>query len=292
MRLSRRGGFTLVEMMVAMLLAGIVLAAGFSVLVSMQRTTQRLAQRIDMDQNLRAAVTYLSSAIQELDATDGDIVALASNAIRFRRMQWTGVVCSAPVLSGTDVQISIQKARYFGWRDPDPTLDSLLIFSAEDPTTKDDDRWLTGAVRAVDNGVCSDGSAAANITVAINAASGGANAAVVGVAAGAPMRGFQVEDLLLVQRDGDRWWLGQRMANRSGVWTTVQPLIGPLWPTGFDLTFRDATGAATTARDEVVSVDLTVRGKSRRTVRTGAGTLSYLRDSLSTSVALRNNPRF
>ncbi len=292
MRLSRRGGFTLVEMMVAMMLGGIVLAAGYSVLVSMQRTTQRLAQRIDIEQNLRAAVSYLRSAIQELDATDGDIVALASNAIRFRRMQWAGVVCSAPVLSGTNVQISIQRARYFGWRDPDSTLDSLLIFSAGDPTTKDDDSWLTGAVRAVDNGVCSNGSAAANLTVAISAASGGGNAAVVGVATGAPMRGFQVEDLLLVQRDGGRWWLGQRTADRSGVWTTIQALIGPLWPTGFELTFRNAAGAATTARDEVVSVDLTVRGYSDRPVRTGAGTLDYLRDSLSTRVALRNNPRF
>ena len=130
MRLSRHGGFTLVEMMVAMLLSGIVLTAGYSVLVSTQRTIQRLAQRIDIEQNLRAAVTYLSSAIQELDAIDGDIVALASNAIRFRRMQWTGVVCSAPVLNGTDVQISIQRAQYLGWRDPNPTLDSLLIFSA------------------------------------------------------------------------------------------------------------------------------------------------------------------
>ena len=127
---------------------------------------------------------------------------------------------------------------------------------------------------------------------AIMMAPGGADAAVVGVAAGAPMRGFQVEDLLLVQRGGGRWWLGLRTASRSGAWTTIQPLIGPLWPSGLQFTFRDAAGAATTTRDEVVSVDLTLRGESQRSVRYGTGAPVYLRDSLSTHIALRNNPRF
>lgn len=292
MRLTRRGGFTLVEMMVAVLLGGIVAAAGYAVLVSTQRTTQLLAERIDLEQNLRVAVTYLSGAIQELDATDGDILALASDAIRFRRTQWTGVVCMTPVANGSGVKISIETDRYFGMRDPDPTLDSLLIFSAGDPTTGSDDRWLTGAVYAIGNGTCSDGSAAKNLNVMISSASGGATAAVAGVAVGAPIRGFQVEDLSLVERDGGRRWLGQRMADRSGGWTTVQPLIGPLSPAGFEVTFRNATGAATTDLDQVVSVDLTVRGESRRPVRSGVGTVEYLRDSRSTRITLRNNARF
>jgi hypothetical protein len=228
----------------------------------------------------------------ELDASDGDIVALDSAAIRFRSMQWTGVLCDSPTSSGVHVVLPMRRGLFFGARDPDSALDSVLAFRAGDPATSRDDRWIAGAVQSVANGACADSSDALVLTIAVPSAEGGADSVFVGVEAGAPLRGFQVEDLWLLEHWNGRWWLGQRRANRSGVWSAAQPIIGPLSPSGVRLTFFDAAGVQTLTPTEVASIELTVLAASRQPARSGAGTLGYLHDSLSTRVALRNNRRF
>ena len=69
--LNRRG-LTLVELLVALVLLSIVSAALYRVLVSNQRIYQAQTQRIDMQQNIRAAAQILPADLRELDASEGD----------------------------------------------------------------------------------------------------------------------------------------------------------------------------------------------------------------------------
>ena len=286
-----RRGFTLVEMMVAFVLSGMVLISIHQLLLASQRSSQLLVQRIDVQQYVRSAVNYLSGSLRELNATDGDIVSLSPTSMRFRSMQWSGVLCADPVLVGTDLEMPIRTAPLFGMRGPDAALDSVLVFRDGDIDTRMDDRWLSGGITGVDTGICADGSTANMLTVRISTASGGADSALVGVTSGAPMRGFQIEYLSLYTMIGGRVWLGQSFANRSTSWTGVQPLIGPLATAGVTFTFFDAAGVPTADRLQVASVGIVVRSEST-TLAHVAGDVDYVRDSLSTHIALRNNRRY
>ena len=106
------------------------------------------------------------------------------------------------------------------------------------------------------------------------------------------MRGFQSEELSLFQAADTRWWMGQRTANRSGSWTAVRPLVGPLTAAGLGFTYHDTTDAITGVLAEIASVSITMRGESERLVRGLGGNIDYARDSIVTRAALRNNTRF
>ena len=79
-RLTRRG-FTLIELMVALVLLGVISTAVYKVMVSDQRIYQAQTQRIDLQQNIRAAATILPAEFRVLDASDGDIYAMSSDSI-------------------------------------------------------------------------------------------------------------------------------------------------------------------------------------------------------------------
>jgi hypothetical protein len=170
--------------------------------------------------------------------------------------------------------------------------DSALVFADGDPGTRADDVWLTGAVTGLSGAVCSDGSPATDLTVDITGASGGQAAALATVTTGVPVRGFQAEELSLFQAADSRWWMGQRTANRSGSWTAVRPLVGPLTATGLAFTYHDTTSAVTGVLTDIASVSITMRGESERRVPGLGGNIDYARDSIVTRAALRNNARF
>lgn len=292
MRLTRRG-FTLIELIVGLLLVGVLSIAVHRILVSTQRNTHLIAQRIDVQQNVRSTAHYLSTVLRELNAGDGDIVSVGSDSMRVRGMRWTGVLCDAPTLNGGNVRLRIRRSKYFGSRAPSAALDSVLIYQENDPTQRLDDRWVPGGLVSSSNATCADGAPATRLTVSVPVAEGGPDTVVAAVTPGAPVRGFQIEELSLgVEADG-RTWLSRRTANRSGSWTSREPILGPFQAaSGIQLTFFDSLGAATGVPAQVASMAVTVRGESRDVARGSAGNIAYARDSLATWVALRNNPRY
>src|SRR5204862_6137836 len=99
LRMSRRG-FTMVELLIALVLLGLVSAALYRVLVNNQRLYMAQTQRIDLSQNIRAAANILPAEFRELDAADGDITAMSATSISIRAMRWLSFVCVAPLLAG------------------------------------------------------------------------------------------------------------------------------------------------------------------------------------------------
>ena len=63
-RLSNRSGFTLVELMLAMAISGIIMAAIYSVYIAQQRTYLAQEQIAQMQQNIRAAMDILTREIR------------------------------------------------------------------------------------------------------------------------------------------------------------------------------------------------------------------------------------
>lgn len=293
--LTRRG-FTLVELLIAIVILGIVSAALYRVLVNNQRIYQAQTQHIDLQQNIRAAVTILPADLRELDATDGDIKAMSASAITIRAMRYLAIICSPPVLDGvgtTNITMIIRRSPFWGVRGINTTTDSLFIYYEGNESSRKDDDWALARPTLTASTVCPDAAAKPGIAVTVNFANigGGLLPNTPGaILNGAPVRGFETVTYQVYQPVGDTsYYIGLQMGANAR-----QPVIGPVLSNGLQFAYYDSTGVVTADRFRVARIDITVRGKTAQPIRTGTGsaTLTNAVDSVTTSVALRNNRRF
>ena len=292
MRALNRSGFTLIELLIALVIGAVVGTATIRVIVGTQRTTAAGMERVGVQQTLRAGIGYMTNVARELNAEDGDIGVATATQLQFRSMRWASPLCDNPAIVGASfANLLIDANAVYGLRAPDAADDSLLIFAEADPSRRSDDTWLVGVVISTAAANCPSGSPATNLRVRITVASGGL-AALAGVSAGAPLRGFQWEELSLFQGADSRWWMGQRTSSRTAGWGVVQELVGPLTVGGLALQYFDSTGAVTGTLANIASIGITLRAESSNRVRTQSANIDFARDSLISRVALRNNPRF
>lgn len=297
--MSRRG-FTMIELLVALVLLGLVSTAIYRVLVNNQRVYMAQTQRIDLSQNIRAANTILSAEFRELDAFDGDIAAMTSSSIDIRGMRWLSFVCVPPVLDGNPAgrQMIIRgnavgTPMFFGSRYVNEVRDSLLIYLDGNQTTRLDDYYVLARLAAT------PGNQQCPAVGAIPAQPGtrilfdgnfvpGTNIAGA-ITMGAPVRGFERVRYALYQPSGDTsFYIGFQPAGQ-----TMQPLVGPVLTNGLTFQYFNAAGAVTAIRTQVARIDVTVRARSQAQVRPGGDApRRAIVDSITFSVALRNNRRF
>lgn len=297
--MSRRG-FTMIELLVALVLLGLVSTAIYRVLVNNQRVYMAQTQRIDLSQNIRAASTILPAEFRELDAFDGDIIAMSADSILVRGMRWLSFICVPPVLTGNNLgnQMIIRGAQvgdpmFFGSRYINEFTDSLLIYLDGNQTTRLDDYYVPARLAST------PGNQQCPAVGVIPAQPGtrivfdgnfvpGTNIAGA-ITTGAPVRGFERVTYRLYQPAGDTsWYVGFRPAGR-----TIQPLIGPVLANGLTFQYFNAAGAVTAVRTQVARIDVTVRARTQNPVRSGGqAPLRAIVDSITFSVALRNNRRF
>lgn len=286
-----RRGFTLAEILVGLILTGIVGTAIVRSLTGTQRNTSAQFARIDTQESARAVMYYLTSAVRELDASDGDIEAATSSLLQFRGVRWTAVSCSAVSVTGGSLRITVKNTQIFGQRAPDGSLDSMYVFNENNVGIRTDDAWLGAKLTATGSNACDDGSAGTRLTFVVDAASGGNAAAVAGFVSGGPIRGWQPEELSLAATSG-LYYLSQRTMDNSGTWSAATRLVGPLTSTGFELTYFDNTNTTTATLTNIASVGLKVRAQSIDIAKGAAGTKTNLVDSLTTRIAVRNNNRY
>lgn len=292
---SRRG-FTMIELLIALVLLGVVSAAIYRVLVNNQRLYLAQTQRIDLSQNIRAVGNILPAEFRQLDASDGDISAMSATSISIRAMRWLGFACTPPVLGGALNGVTMLlrggapgEPLFFGSRGINNNTDSLLIYYDGDPTTRTDDFWATASITATPNGQkCPDGQDGQRLVLNLNLLGLGANAAGA-IPVGAPVWGFERVTYQLYQPPGDTsWYVGFQPGGG-----TMQPLIGPVLANGLSFSYFDGNGNATAVRSQVARIDITVRARTAAAIRSGGyAPLAAAVDSIVTSVALRNNRRF
>jgi len=279
-----RRGFTMIELLVALVLLGIVSAALYRVLVNNQRLYMAQTQRIDLSQNIRAAGSILPAEFRELDASEGDITAMTPTSITIRAMRWLGFACNVPALGGALGAVSVIS------RGIDNSKDGVLIYYDGNQNSRLDDFWATATITSAPNGQnCDDGTNGQRLILNINLLGLGPNVAGA-IPLGAPVRGWELVNYQLYRPAGDTsWYVGFQPSGAA----TPQPLIGPVLTNGLTFQYYDVNGNPTAVRAQVARIDVTVRARTAAAVRAGGqAAAATMVDSVVTSVALRNNRRF
>ena len=280
-----RAGFTLVELMIAIAMSSIVLGAVYRILVNNQRFYRAQSQIVDVQQNVRAVAEILPAELRELDAADGDIIAMSDTSLTIKAMRGITSICAAPDVANG--KITVRNGLTYGYRAVDPTRDSVLVFADDNTQFSSDDTWLHAPAAVVTTGVtCTDGAAATRYTLTGMV---GGIAQLSKVTDGSPVRSFEVVNYRLYDDGTGTWWLGVR-SFASGAWAATSPVAGPLRPTdGIGFTYYDATGAVTATRADVAQIAIAVRGRSTEPIQVQGRPTGRYQDSLTVRVALRNN---
>jgi prepilin-type N-terminal cleavage/methylation domain-containing protein len=283
-----RSGFSLVELIVAMVLFSIIGVSLYKVLMNNQRSYDTQVQTVDMQQNLRDAAVILPSELRELDAADGDIIAMSDNSLTVRGMRQVALACSPPVLGGA------VNARTFTVRPLRSSVaafavnDSVLFYYEGNWNVKTDDGWLLGKITVL-NGVtnCPDGKPGIGLTADLVPIAAPYTNTAGFIPTNAPVRGFQpVTYSQYLAADG-KYYLAMSINNG-----TTYPVVGPLdGSTGLVFSYLTANGTATTDRLAVRQIGIALRLQTAKNIQTG-GVAGPAKDSLNLVVALRNNPRY
>jgi prepilin-type N-terminal cleavage/methylation domain-containing protein len=288
MRSLNLRGASLVELLVALALFGVLATAVTGLLRRTQDVYRDTAQEIDLRQSLRVAVTLLPAELRELDAVDSDVVAMAQAAVTIRAARQLAILCRAPdpgAPAGT-LSLTLRAAPFFGLRDLRPGSDSLWLFADGDARSPDDDAWIPAALTAISPEPCPDGGPGRRVSAQPRLAPGETLRAGQ-ISAGAPVLGFETVTYRLYRSSSDgRWYVGQQVA------ADLQPVLGPVTSEGLAFTYRDSVGALAGGQSQVRLIEVAVRVRSVGPVRTRDGRLVRTEDSVHLAVALRNNPRF
>jgi prepilin-type N-terminal cleavage/methylation domain-containing protein len=281
-------GFTLVEILTALVLLGIIGTALYQLLVANQRLYRSQVQRVAVNESARGAVSIIPSEIRELDAVDGDVLAMTASSLTYKSMQALYFQCQPP--NAGSLEITLDRTTFYGLSAISAADDSILIFAEGDSTTRGDDGWLSASVSSTSSGTACPGSRP-SITVGL---AGLSAADLANVQNGAPVRTFRVVQILTYADAGGEWYLGGRTFQKaSQSWGATQPIVGPLSSTGLALTYADTTGATTATLADVARVGIAVQSQSEeRVYQSGGVGTTYLLQDLVTQVALRNNPTY
>jgi prepilin-type N-terminal cleavage/methylation domain-containing protein len=284
-RARGRSGFSLIEMMISLAIAGIVLGAAYRLLLANQRFYRSQSVINDVQTNVREAALILAGEMREVSATGGDLQQMTDTAVTINAMRALGFVCSLPdLILG---RVVVNNAALFRYRNIDPTRDSVFIFREGLVNRASDDRWLRGKISATTAVNCADGSAGTR--VGMSGLVGGTFVQMDSVTIGAPVRAFETVNYRLYDAGSGIWWLGIRNYI-NGVWTGTQPIAGPMRPNdGVKFDYYDSTGTVTATAALVRSVGITVRGISTAPIQTAGRPVGRYSDSMTVRVAIRNN---
>lgn len=297
--MTTRRGFTLVELMVALVLMTMVGGVTYQLLVNTQRVSRAQSFQVDMQDNVRVGALVVANELREVGydnipaavlaaewagapASNPDLILAEPGRVQYKAMRGLGFVCSIGA-----TQIVMRAASYQGLRAP-TTTDSVAVYVEDLPNTSSDDVWIHGSITSVASQNCPDGKAGTRLTVVYPAWEAGKVAGRVVL--GGPVRVFEPMEIQYYAAGG-RSWLGMRSLSTG---EAIQPILGPLADLtanqrGFTLTYLDVNNAPTAVLDNVRSIDVTLRGVTEAPVRpTGYGSTVVDSLSLSTRVALRN----
>ena len=129
-----RGGFSLIEMLIALLVATVLTVAAFTILASQVALYSVQGAKLGTQVSLRTGAGMLSWALQETSATGGDLVTLGTNSVTMRAVHGAGIICST-------------STQWFGVHDVSGQFaasDSVLTYSIQD------DEWNIVTVSATD----------------------------------------------------------------------------------------------------------------------------------------------
>lgn len=288
MRALTARGVSLVELLVALTLSAVLGTAAVNLLRHTQDFYRATTQQIDVRQNLRVAAAFLPAELRELDAADGDVVAMSPTAVTIQAPRQLAFLCRPAVTSAPfdSMRLTLRAAPFWGLRGLDPATDSLRVFAENDAVSPEDDDWVAAAIARLAPGSCPDGGAGWDATVLPRVVAG-QRLREGGITPGAPVLGVETVTYRLYRSSADRrWYVGMQTAS------DLQPVLGPVTDDGLELIYLDSSGATTAQPAQVRAIEVRVRARTVEPIRARDGRLDRPLDSLVAIVFLRNNPRF
>lgn len=254
--MSDRRGFTLVEILVALVISGILATVIFQLLQGQSRFVATQSSREEVQQNARGGLDLITSEMRGVPP--GAVVAGSNNMIEFLAPKAWGLLCS----------VSSPYTVLF------PQLPATAVFTSEPASarlvfpTGTPGGWTARTVSGVP--------AAATTATACSALNPEGPVAMYTVSAGAAPASVQVGDRVFLARQtvydaavesgGTVAWL------RRNNGTNQEAILGPLASatTGLVFTFRDANGAVLSSVNSTnntnirsVEVQLTTQSRSK-----------------------------
>lgn len=296
-----RRGFTLVEILVALVAFGLVAGVLMRTLVTGQRVTTAQTARAQMQSNLRVGSVVVPNELRMLNQADStDILDVSDTSITYYAMRGYYMLC-ADVASATSIKVArVTTEDYsFDYRAP-AAGDSMFIFFENDTLKISDDKWVRTGISATAATTCTWPSGAGVTTPGSNALQLTLTGAGIPTGTyplanfykGAPVRTYEITRLSLFSSGGSKW-LGMCTGSTS---CPLEPVMGPLADAGgFLLTRYDDAGTVVTGntfanRNSLRSLRIRFVAKTEQAVARGTdrSSLQTVLDTLTTVVTLRN----
>lgn len=300
---ARRPGFTIVELLVAMVLFALVMGAAMQVIVRQQRFYRGAGELLEMRAGLRQGVSLLTSDLRAIYPADGDVYEWTKSKIGFRSVTGSSIVCLMP--STTTIVVPpatlIQNNTLTTWLTAPVVGDSVLIYDEGREVGNDDDVWRRYRITGVStvNGVnaclpASGYTVAGDLKPSTRFTLSAALSSTI--VTGAPMRFYRRVDYGIYQASDSLWYLGASdcLPGRTPECSTYQPVSGPYRPlsgsttSGLVLSYFDAAGneldPATASVLGIARVGVIVRGETNAPFSTE----EFQRDSATFTIGLRN----
>jgi type II secretory pathway pseudopilin PulG len=306
-----RGGFTLIELVVAGTLAAIVGATLMLTLRKQERFYGSATEMMRLRSQLRDAADVLVADIRGAAVSRYGLALMTDTALELYSTLGSSVVCATPAgrtlflppstLASGAVLTSLLAS-------PD-TGDLALLYSIPGGNP-DSARWIESRISGFGTrSLASSCPASTGFTSALDAAAGRTGYAVTllanpppDVRRGAPVRFIRRARYSLYRSSDGDWYLGYRRCNPVGpsVCTTIQPVSGPYLPhaqaasAGVSFRYFDSGGAEIFDAAQstfVARIDVVLRGETARAVSLVGDARQRYRDSAIVSVSPRNRVR-
>lgn len=300
-----RRGFSLAEIMVALVLLGVVAGGIMTVVLRQQQFYRSATEVIDTRQQIRQAAAVVPVDMRGVSSVGNDILEMTDSSLYVRGNIGSSIMCShGNSGAGSTITIppiGIASGNYFTTFLTRPKVnDVILIFDDKTPGNQDDD-WMPYTISRIDStlvGCTSFTDAVKDATLYryIYETSTPLSATIVD---GSPMRfARQVKYSLYKSPTDGLSWMGYRECRGDGSGcSAIQPVAGPYRPyaagdtlnSGLSFVYRDSTGVITANPNMVARVEMFVRGQTQSPVALGGGkTNTVYRDYQKVTIAIRN----
>ena len=275
--LMRRPAFTIVEILLCMIVAGVMLGAFYRLMTRQSRGYTRAIVSNDAEESARSASAILAWELRQAGLAGGTLVgSLNSQSITLRSVQGIGIVCAKSTAqpafaiwkNGGDIQATAD--------------DTAMVYAQTQRVWRRLKPSAVGTPADYGMSTCAwSGGRAPDLVVQVSDFTATDTA---GIVIGSPFRTYRQVEYGVFQSNG-RYWLGRKVSPSSG---SYQLLTGPLrGASAVQFTYYNASGAVTSVAAQVASVQVRVLSESYKQYRQEDGTFQYRYDSLTTRIALR-----
>jgi prepilin-type N-terminal cleavage/methylation domain-containing protein len=314
----RKGGFTLVEILIAMTLLALIGAIVTSVLLRQQRFHRAVTSITDARARMRDIATILPTDLRSISTIGGDVLALSDTALQFRAFIGSAVLCRYASATVIEVPPRVMASGNVltAWINPPAPQDVAFMYNDSTSAGNSDDSWTAFTVTDTTSGTDATWCPSTANPAFTQAADNGQRRYRITLSAaptqaqiklGAPIRFAREVRYSVYQASDNQWYVGfQRCtpsgaAGVAGACGTREVLAGPVLPASTDtltsglfFVYYNQTGVVVTdvaQATTIASIGVGIRTASESLRRAAATQIQQSfsgGDSLRFTIGIRN----